>query len=89
MTNAKHVIRRIRKASGLDFRPHDIRRTMTTMLTSHGVSRDILKRVINHTEDDVTAIYDRYAYDREKQDALQQWERLLKRIVAKQKKANG
>ncbi len=64
------------------YTPHDLRRTVATRLRSLGVPRDVIKRVLNHTEQDVTAIYDRHSYDAEKRDALTRWEGLLRDIVA-------
>lgn len=88
---AKHPIRahsgqalvKIRKASGVeDFRPHDLRRTGATMMTGKlSIPRFNVGRVLNHTEAGVTRIYDRYAYDREKREALERWSTLLHQIV--------
>ncbi len=47
-------------------RPHDLRRTAASMMTSMGVSRIVLGHILNHAERGVTAIYDRYSYDVEK-----------------------
>ena len=65
-----------------DFRPHDLRRTGATMMTGKlRIPRFEVGRVLNHTEPGVTRIYDRYAYDREKRDALERWSTLLHQIV--------
>lgn len=98
VTGAKHIIRRIRERiaatreaenltdrPALDFRPHDLRRTVATMLTSRGIPRSTVKKILNHTDDEVTAIYDRYGYDSEVQQAWEKWDRLLRAIVAKKK----
>jgi hypothetical protein len=43
---------------------------------------DIIRKVLNHKEPGVTAIYDRYSYDNEKRDALEAWSRRLQVIVS-------
>ena len=53
-----------------DFRGHDLRRTAASMMTSAGVSRLVVSKVLNHVERGVTAVYDRHSYDAEKRDAL-------------------
>jgi integrase len=75
---------RIRKRSGVDFVPHDLRRTCASTLTSMGVSRLTVGKLLNHKSIDsvVTAVYDRYAYDREKREALVVWAARLEQIVS-------
>jgi hypothetical protein len=49
-----------------------------------GVSREHIAHVLNHrsvTRATVTAIYDRYSYDREKRLALNTWARALDRSI--------
>ena len=69
-----------------NFTPHDLRRTVATMMTKSGVDRLVLKKILNHADRDVTAVYDRYEYDKEKQVAMLAWDRGLKKILATQKK---
>ena len=64
---------RLAQASGVDFVPHDLRRTAATGMASLGVDRLVIKKVLNHVESDVTAIYDRHSYDAEKREALERW----------------
>ncbi len=73
--------KRIRDASGVEFRPHDLRRTAASLMTGSGTSRDVLKKILNHVDRDITAVYDRYSYDAEKQKALTKWGRQLERIL--------
>jgi hypothetical protein len=47
-----------------------------------GISRGDVKMVLNHTETDVTATYDRYDGLPEKRRALVIWGKRLERIVA-------
>ena len=60
---------------------HDIRRTVATNLSKMGYDRLLIKKILNHVDRDVTAIYDRYQYINEKRDALQQWAEKLDKIV--------
>jgi len=60
---------------------HDLRRTCATNLARLGVDRVVIAKVLNHAESEVTAIYDRHRYDREKRRALDLWGERLKAIV--------
>lgn len=53
--------------------PHDLRRTVATWLGSLGYDRNIQDRILNHKDQSVGGIYDRYSYDAEKRAALQAW----------------
>lgn len=62
------------------FTPHDLRRTAATCMAEMGIPGDILDRVQNHItkqKQGVGHIYNRYSYDKEKQQALEAWERRL------------
>jgi hypothetical protein len=50
-------------------------------MTGMGISRLTVKKILNHAERDVTAIYDRHSYDPEKRSALEAWGRRLEAIV--------
>lgn len=54
--------------------PHDLRRTAASMiaelLSELRLDRLILKKILNHTDSEVTAIYDRHTYFDEKKQAL-------------------
>jgi integrase len=71
-------------------RPHDFRRTAATMMTSAGIPRLVVAKVLNHVSADagVTAIYDRHSYDAEKRQALETWARALDAIVRPKKAAS-
>jgi integrase len=76
------AVHRLRRASGVvDFTPHDLRRTAASHMTSIGVARLTVAKLLNHTERGVTAVYDRYGYDREKAEAVALWARRLEEIV--------
>ena len=57
------------------FTAHDLRRTAASHLTSLGVSRLVVSKILNHVESGVTAVYDRHSYDQEKREALGLWGR--------------
>lgn len=59
------------------FTPHDLRRTVATALSCLGYPRLTLMKVLNHTDRSVSAVYDRYSYDKEKREALTRWAYML------------
>lgn len=61
--------------------PHDMRRTAATNLSALGFSDEVVDAVLNHVKKGVMAIYNRHRYDREKQQALEAWERKLNKII--------
>ena len=66
------------------FRAHDLRRTAASYMGEVGVDRFHIAHVLNHrsvTHSTVTAIYDRYRYDKEKRAALEKWAEVLIEIV--------
>ena len=66
------------------FRAHDLRRTAASYMGEAGVDRFHIAHVLNHrsvTHSTVTAIYDRYRYDKEKRAALEKWAEVLFGIV--------
>ena len=81
------AINRIRKASGVKFRAHDLRRTAASLMTGMEISRLTVGKILNHAEAGVTAVYDRHGYDAEKKDALDKWARRLMVIVSELKEA--
>jgi integrase len=60
---------------------HDLRRTCATNLARLGVDRVVIGKVLNHAEQEVTAVYDRHRYDAEKRRALELWGQRLAAIV--------
>ena len=66
------------------FSPHDLRRTAATHMTGPHckVSRFILERVLNHTDQTITGRhYDLYEYDDEKRHALNTWAARLAQVI--------
>ena len=72
---------RIRRRSGVSFVPHDLRRTAASHMTSMGISRLVVSKVLNHVESGITAVYDRHSYDAEKREALEVWGRRVEEIL--------
>ena len=64
------------------FTPHDLRRTAASLMTGMGIPRLVVKKILNHVEGDVTAVYDRHSYDKEKRQALEKWAVKLQSILS-------
>jgi integrase len=74
---------RILDRSNVKFQARDLRRTLATNLAELGVGRMTIKKILNHSEGkDVTAIYERHSYDKEKREALLLWDRQLKKMIS-------
>jgi integrase len=82
ISNSQKALVRIQQATGIDFVAHDFRRTAASMMTGMRIPRLTVKKILNHVESDVTAVYDRYSYDTEKREALEAWARQLMMIVS-------
>jgi len=80
-TRLDAAILRIRRRSGVVFAPHDLRRTAASHMTSMGISRLTVAKILNHAERGVTAVYDRHSYDQEKRQALEAWGARLEDLV--------
>jgi integrase len=79
-----HAMRDNREALGTgDATPHDLRRTAASHMTSIGISRLVVSKILNHAEPGITAVYDRHSYDREKRTALNAWGERLEEIIGK------
>ena len=64
--------------------PHDLRRTVGTELARLGIAPEVRSLVLNHSPRSrgvTEAVYNRYAYDREKRAALEAWERHLETLL--------
>jgi integrase len=64
-----------------DATPHDLRRTAASHMTSIGISRLAVSKILNHAETGFTAVYDRHSYDAEKRAALGAWGARLEDII--------
>jgi integrase len=71
---------------GDDVRVHDFRRTVGTQMASLRISAEDRARVFNHVRgaktNTTTKVYDVYAYDQEKLDALEKWETRVRTIIS-------
>ena len=76
------ALRHNKQHFGLDrFTPHDLRRTAASHLGAVGVDRFHISKILNHAEREITGVYDRYSYDKQKRRALERWERKLRSII--------
>lgn len=75
-------VQAVRQQSGVSFVPHDLRRTAASYMTSMGISRLVVSKVLNHVESGVTRVYDRHSYDAEKRQALDTWGRKVMALVS-------
>lgn len=65
--------------------PHDLRRTVGTEMARLGIPVHVRSLVLNHSPQSrgiTEAVYNRYAYDKEKREALTAWEAELLRLLA-------
>ena len=82
------ALRRDREVISIpDITPHDLRRSAASHMTSSGISRLVVSKLLNHVESGVTAVYDRHSYDAEKRRALDAWGARLQEIVGKSSEA--
>ena len=63
------------------FTPHDLRRTTATFMAQSGEMDEVIDAILNHAKQGVIKVYNQYRYDREKQQALETWERKLLNII--------
>jgi integrase len=63
------------------FTPHDLRRTAATFMSQIGFMDEVIDAVLNHSKQGVIRTYNLNRYDKEKQQALEAWERKLNSII--------
>lgn len=61
--------------------PNDLRRTAATRLSERGCPDEIIDAILNHAKEGVIGIYNRYKYDKEKQEWLMIWAGRLDMLV--------
>lgn len=64
--------------------PHDLRRTVGTQMAKLGLPTHVRSLVLNHSamsRSITDAVYNRYAYDKEKREALMAWETRLSSLI--------
>ncbi len=76
------LVQRVRRESKVECSAHDSRRTAASKMAAMGISPLVVSKILNHVEPGVTKVYDRYGYDKEKQEALNTWGARLGRIVS-------
>jgi integrase len=70
------------RQEGLNARPHDLRRTASTIMGNAGVPEEDIGRILNHTQGGVTGRhYNMYPYEREKLAGLRKLDSAVKRII--------
>ena len=73
---------RIDALSGVSgWKLHDLRRTMRTHLSALPVQDLVRELVIAHAKPGLHRVYDQHAYQAEKREALELWERRLRAII--------
>ena len=60
-----------------DWRFHDFRRSLATALEEEELDRFTIQCVLNHTDNSITAVYDRSSHVNRKRRAFERWEQLL------------
>lgn len=78
----KKANKQLRELTGLNFRPHDLRRTGRTHVSGLGVSGDVAEALLNHVKDGMKAVYDLYSFWPERKAAIRLWHEKLGRIQA-------
>lgn len=69
-----HAAKRVAIAAGMpELRSHDLRRTMATGLRASGTDYDVVRRILGHTSQDVTATYIRAELRDEMAAGLNVW----------------
>ncbi|NVN97429.1 tyrosine-type recombinase/integrase, partial [Candidatus Nomurabacteria bacterium] len=63
------------------FTPHDLRRTTATFMAQQGEMNEVIDAIQNHAKQGIIKVYNQYRYEREKQMALESWERKLLHIT--------
>lgn len=77
------------EANVADWTLHDLRRTTATGLQRLGVPLQVTEAVLNHisgSRDGIVSIYQRHAYDTEKRDAIQIWNRFVIDVIMDESK---
>ncbi len=72
----------VRARTGVDPRPHDMRRTAATLMARNGIRDEIISRVLNHKlPGETNRVYNQYSYDKEKRAGLTKLDSIIRRIV--------
>jgi integrase len=87
-TNYDYGKKRLQRIMGgaTDWRPHDLRRTATTVMAELGIAPHVADRVLNHTSgtiQGVAAIYNRFQYLEERKAALNALGQYIERLIGR------
>jgi len=84
LKTVKRAVKNIKDNAVVDFRLHDMRRTVATQMAKLGTSADVLSKILNHTTGGsgslVTRIYNRYQYRTEMLTALTKWADVIQQL---------
>lgn len=84
------ALARMREAAGVaDFQARDLRRTLATRMAEGGIDPRTVGRILNHKERGIIRVYNRYQFDKEKQQAWTLWAGKLTRILSNLKAVNS
>lgn len=72
---------RLKNTAKVTWTPHDLRRTFATRLAGLGVATHVIEKCLNHSLGGVLAIYNRHAYEKEREEASIRWAEEVARIV--------
>lgn len=72
--------RRFDNECGVDWRHHDLRRTLATKLVGMGVNFITVERILGHSLPGVSGVYIRHSYIPEMKAALLKWEEHIRQI---------
>ena len=72
-----------RTATGIDFTPHDLRRTAYTGMRRLGIRDEVIGAFFNHQPKGLRRNYDHWGYAPERQEAAEVWHAELERILRK------
>lgn len=61
--------------------PHDLRRTGRTMLSELEIPDEHCEAVLNHAKQGMNEVYNKFRYDKQKQEALTKWGECLETLV--------
>lgn len=54
IASVRKAAERVVKTTGVEFTPHDLRRTAATMMTELGIARLVVSKILNHAEGGTT-----------------------------------
>lgn len=77
-----HATARLRKACDFSFTMHDLRRTCASGMRRLGTDRATVRQILGHADPSILKVYDRYAAEPEKRQALEKWAKHIEKILA-------